>query len=157
LSEENKRVHERVDALTNISQFSEVFWSDKSKAATVAKFQDRMQHVHRLFDKCHAGLSMIWNAMFPLNRVPPTLLALMSNFRNAESVRTLVRNQLLAGVESAFAFVLSQHPSLDLEAIGKADGNISQYFPAVRNPASIVVARLEASSEADDVTGIPHE
>jgi hypothetical protein len=38
LSEENKRVHERVDALTNLSQFNEVFWIDKSKAATIAKF-----------------------------------------------------------------------------------------------------------------------
>jgi hypothetical protein len=69
----------------------------------------------------------------------------------------LVHSQLLAGGESAFAFVLSQHPSLDLEAIAKADGNISQYFSTVRNPATIVVGRLEASSEADDVTGIPHE
>ena len=43
LSEENKRVHERVDALTNLSQFNEVFWTDKSKAAIVAKFQDRVQ------------------------------------------------------------------------------------------------------------------
>jgi hypothetical protein len=60
---------------------------------------------------------MIWKAMFPLNQVPPTLLALMSNFRNAERVRTLVRNQLLAGAETTLAFVLSQHPSLDLEAI----------------------------------------
>ena len=157
LSEENKRVHERVDALTNLSQFNEVFWTDKSKAAIVAKFQDRVQQVHRFFDKCHAGLRMIWKAMFPLNRVPPTLLALMSNFRNSERVRMLVRSQLLAGAESAFAFVLSQHPLLDLEAIAQADGNISQYFPAVRTPASIVVARLEASTEADDTVGIPHE
>jgi hypothetical protein len=42
LSEENKRVPERVDALTNLSQFNEVFWTDKSKVATVAKFQDRV-------------------------------------------------------------------------------------------------------------------
>jgi hypothetical protein len=62
----------------------------------------------------------------------------MSNFRNAERVRALVRIQLLAGAETAFAFVLSQHPSLDLEAIAKADSNINQYFPAVRNPAKLL-------------------
>jgi hypothetical protein len=93
---------------------------------------------------------MIWKTMFPLNLVPPTLLNLMSKFINAKKVRGLVRTQLLAGDESAFAFVLSQHPLLDLEAIARADGNISQYFPAVKNPASMVAARLEISSEAYD-------
>jgi adenosine/AMP kinase len=94
---------------------------------------------------------MIWKAMFPLNPVPPTLLTFMSNFRNAERVRALVRSQLLAGAETTFAFVLSQHLLLELEAISKADDNVSQYFCAARNPASIVVARLEISSEANYV------
>jgi hypothetical protein len=149
LSEENKRVHERVEALTSLSQFNEAFWTDKQKAASIVKFQDRVQQVHRFFDKCYAGLRMIWKTMFPLNSVPPTLLTLMSKFSNAEKVRNLVRSQLLAGAETAFAFVLTQHPSLDLESIAKADVDINQYFPAARDPASIVVARLEISSEAD--------
>jgi hypothetical protein len=157
LSKENKRVLERIDALTNLSQFNEVFWTDKSKTATIAKFQDQVQQVCRFFDKCHAGLKMIWKTMFPLNRVLPTLLALISNFKNAKRVRKLVRCHLLAGAESAFAFVLSQHPSLDLIAIAQADGNISQFFPAVKIPASIVVDRLENSTEVDDTVGIPHE
>jgi hypothetical protein len=157
LSEENKRVHERVEALSNLSQFNEVFWSSKSKAATIVKFQDRVQQVHRFFDKCYAGLRMIWKAMFPLNQVPPTLLALMSNFRNAERVRALVRSQLLAGAETTLAFVLLQHPSLDLEAIAKADADVSQYFPVVRDPASIIVARLEVSSEANYAVEASHE
>ncbi|KAM0856774.1 hypothetical protein ACQ4PT_048851 [Festuca glaucescens] len=102
-------------------------------------------------------LRMIWKAMFPLDPVLPTLLALMSNFRNAERVRALVRSQLLAGAETALAFVLSQHPLLNLEAIAKSDGNVSQYFPAVRDPASIVVARLEISSEANYAVEAFHE
>ncbi|KAK1600867.1 hypothetical protein QYE76_017954 [Lolium multiflorum] len=114
LSEENKRVHERVEVLTDLSQPHDVFWINKSKVAVVAKVQDRVQQVHRFFDKCRAGLTMIWKTMFPLNPAPPTLLTLMSNFRNAARVRALVRSQLLAGAEIAFAFVLAQHPSLDL-------------------------------------------
>ncbi|KAK1613865.1 hypothetical protein QYE76_019382 [Lolium multiflorum] len=156
LSDENKRVHERVEALMKLSQFNEVFWTNKSKVATIAKFQYRVQQVHRFFDKCHAGLRMIWKAMFPLNPVPPTLLAFMSNFRNPERVRALVRSQLLTGAEIAFAFVLSQHPSLDLEAIAKADADVNQYFPIVRDPASIIVARLEVSSEANYAVEAPH-
>jgi hypothetical protein len=49
----------------------------------------------------------------------------MSNIINAERFHTLVRSQLLAGAEIAFAFVLSQHPLLDLEAIAKADGDVN--------------------------------
>jgi hypothetical protein len=60
------------------------------------------------------------------------LLALISNFGNAKRVRELVRFQLLAGAESGFAFVLSQHPSLDLIATTQADGNINQIFPTIK-------------------------
>jgi hypothetical protein len=100
---------------------------------------------------------MIWKAMFPLNPVPPSLLALMSNFKNTERFRALVHSQLLAGAKTTFAFVLSQHPLLDLEAIVKAYGNRSQYFPAIIKPASIVVARLEVNFKANCAVGVPHE
>jgi hypothetical protein len=149
LSEENKRVHERVDALTSLAHFDEVFWKNQSKAATVAKFQDRVHQVHRLFDKVYTGLRMIWKTMFPLNEVPPTLLTLMSKFSNAEKVRRLVRCQLLAGPESTFAFVMSKHPYLDLIAIASADGDVSWFYPAVKVPALIVIERLEDSSKVD--------
>jgi hypothetical protein len=139
------------------SAYSTVFWTDKSKAATIVKFQDRVRQVHRFFDKCHADLKMIRKTMFPLNRVPPTLLALISNFRNAKRVHELVCCQLLAGAKSAFSFVMSQHPSLDLIAIAQADGNLSQFFPVVKTPASIVVDRLENSTKVDDTVGISHE
>jgi hypothetical protein len=157
LSEENKRVHEWVEVLTDLSQAHGVFWTNKSKAAIVAKFQDRVQQVHRFFDKCQAGLKMIWKTMFPLNPTPPTLLALMSNFRNAARVRALVRSQLLAGAKIAFAFVLARHPSLNLEVIAKADADVNQYFSVIRHSASIIVDRLEVSSEANHGAGVPNE
>jgi hypothetical protein len=149
LSEENKRVHERVDALTSLAHFGEVFWKNQSKAATVAKFQDRVQQVHRFFDKCYTGLRRIWNTMFPLNEVPPTLLTLMSKFSNAKNVRSLIHAQLLAGTEIAFALVLSKHPSANLMAIANADGDVNRLYPAVKVPASIVIERLENSSKVD--------
>jgi hypothetical protein len=149
LSEENKRVHERVDALTSLAHFYEVFWKNQSKAATVAKFQDRVQQVHRFFDKCYTGLRMIWKTMFPLNEVPPTLLTLMSKFSNAKKVRKLICSQLLVGAETAFAFVLSNYPSLNLMAIANADGDVSRFYPSVKIPASIVIERLEENSKVD--------
>jgi hypothetical protein len=135
-------VHERVEALTDLSQPRGVFWTDKLKVAVVAKFKDQVQQVHRFFNKCRAGLTMIWKTVFPLNPVPPTFLTLMSNFRNAARVRALVRSQLLAGAETMFAFILSQHPSLDLELIVNADANVRPYYHVIRHPASIIVDRL---------------
>ncbi|KAK1653247.1 hypothetical protein QYE76_071052 [Lolium multiflorum] len=85
-AEENKRSHERVNALAQLSSLDEVFWKDHLKASTIAKFQDRVQQVHRLFDKCYNGLRVIWKMMFPLNAVPPTLLTLMSEFSNAKKI-----------------------------------------------------------------------
>jgi hypothetical protein len=90
LSEDNKRVYEKVDALTDLSQLHDVFWTNKSKAAMVSKFQDRVQQVHSFFDKCREGLTMIWRTMFPLDPAPSTLLTLMARFRNAARVRALV-------------------------------------------------------------------
>jgi hypothetical protein len=157
LSEENKRVHERVEALTDLSQPHDVFWTNKSKAAVVAKFQDRVQQVHRFFDKCRARLTTIWKTMFPFNPAPPMLLTLMSNFRNAARVRSLVQSQLLAGAETTFAFVSAQHPSLDLELIVKADANVHPYYHVIRYPASIIVDKLEVSSETNRGTEVPNE
>jgi hypothetical protein len=68
-----------------------------------------------------------------------------------------VWSQLLAGAETTFAFVLAQHPLLNLKAIAKVDANVNQYFPVVRHPASIIVDRLEVSSEANYGAGVPNE
>jgi hypothetical protein len=107
------------------------------------------------FDKCHAGLRMIWKTMFPLNPAHQILLTLMSTFGN--TVRTLVRSQPLAGAETAFAFVLAQHPLLDLEVIAKADADVNQYFLFVRRQASIIVDRLEVSSKPNYGAEAPNE
>ncbi|KAK1617434.1 hypothetical protein QYE76_022951 [Lolium multiflorum] len=70
-TEENKRIQERVHALTQLSSADEVFWREQAKASTVAKFQDRVQQVQRFFDKVYKALRVIWKTMFPLNAVPP--------------------------------------------------------------------------------------
>ncbi|KAK1570147.1 hypothetical protein QYE76_027236 [Lolium multiflorum] len=65
-AEESKRIHERVNALTQLSSADEVFWREQSKASTVAKFQDRVQQVHRFFDKCDLEL-LYPKVMLPAN------------------------------------------------------------------------------------------
>jgi hypothetical protein len=150
LSEENQRVHERVSALTNLACFDEVFWRNQSKAAIVAKFQDRVQQVHRFFDKCYTGLKMIWKTMFPLNETSSTLLTLMSKFSNVKKIQSLIRSQFIAGAETAFALVLLRHPSTNLMAIANADGNVGHLFAKAKIPAAIAIERLEDSSKVGD-------
>ncbi|KAK1629856.1 hypothetical protein QYE76_004171 [Lolium multiflorum] len=121
-AEENKRIHERVNALTQLSSADEIFWREHSKASAVAQFQDRVQQVHHFFDKCYKGLRVIWRTMFPLNAVPPTLLSLMSEFRNTKKIRDLVRAQVFAGARFTLALVLARYPSANLLTIANAVG-----------------------------------
>ena len=146
--EENKRVHDKIEAMTNLSQPHSTIWTNRSKAAIVAKFKYRVEQVQGFFDKCHANLAMVWKTMFPLDPAPSTLLALMTRFKNPVRVQALIRKELLAGAELAFAFMLARYPTLDLELIAKADVELQQYYPVARRPASIIVARMEAGTEA---------
>jgi hypothetical protein len=90
--------------------------------------------------------------MFMLNEIPPTFLSLMSKFSNGKKARKLVHCHLLVGVETALAFTLSQHPSLDLEAIATSNGDIGHFIPFVKDPDVVLTARLEINSEAYDST-----
>jgi hypothetical protein len=150
LSEDKKRIHERVNALTHLASLEEVFWRNQSKASVIAKFQDRVQQVHRFFTKCHTVLRLTWKIMFPLNAVPPTLLALMSEFGNIRKIRRLVRSQLVAGAQSAFALLLSKHPVIDLMAVANADGDVGHLFERAHIPSTIVTDRLEQSSKVGE-------
>ncbi|KAK1669863.1 hypothetical protein QYE76_058022 [Lolium multiflorum] len=96
-AEENKRIHERVNALTQVISRGD-FLEEHSKASAVALFQDRVQQAHHFFDKYYKALRVIWRTMFPLNAVPPTLLTLMSKFGNTKKIRDLVRAQVFARV-----------------------------------------------------------
>ena len=87
----------RFNALTDLSQPHEVFWSDKLKAAVIVQFDDHVEQVRVFFEKCHVSLATVYRTMFPLNPQPETLLALMAKFKTPAEVRLLVRNQLIAG------------------------------------------------------------
>jgi hypothetical protein len=154
-AEENKRIHERVNALTQLSSSEEIFWREHSKASDVARFQDRVQQVHTFFDKCYKAMRVVWKTMFPLNAVPPTLLALMSEFGNAKKVRELVRAQVFAGARFTLALVLARYPSAGLLSIANATGDLEALYPKVLLPANIVVDRLEEDSRVPEERGTP--
>jgi hypothetical protein len=88
--------------------------------------------------------------MFPLNEVPPMLLTLMSKFSDAKKIQSHIRAQLITGAKTAFALVLSKHPSANLMAIENADGNVGHLFAKANIPTAVAIERLEDSSKVDD-------
>ena len=140
----------RLNALTDMSGPHDVFWTDKSKASIVVRFQERVEQVRKFFEKCRESLAMVNQTMFPLNPQPGSLLALMAKFRNPAEVRRLVRNQLIAGAEVALACVQAVHPTLNMGLVATANPtNLTHYYPLIEGPAAAIVDKLEKSTEAE--------
>jgi hypothetical protein len=72
----------------------------------------------------------------------------MSKFSNTKKIWGLIRAQLIAGAKAAFALVLLRHPSANLMAIANTDGDVGHLLPEAEIPATIVIERLEDSSNA---------
>ncbi|KAK1611472.1 hypothetical protein QYE76_035145 [Lolium multiflorum] len=148
-AEENKRIHEEVEAMTDVAHPNHGLWLHRPKAVVMAKFKYRVGKAHYYFDKFHAHLTMVWNTLFPLDQAPETLSALFTRFKSPERIRQLVRKELLAGAELALASTLACHPSLDLEAVANTEKNLGQYYDAARGPAYTIVSRMESCLEKD--------
>ncbi|KAK1602267.1 hypothetical protein QYE76_037708 [Lolium multiflorum] len=148
-SEENKRIHEKIAAMTDVTHPKHELWSNRSKAVAIAKFEHRVEKVHYYFEKYHAHLSMVWKTMFPLDQAPETLSALFNRFKTPDRIRLLVRKELLAGAELALASVLACHPTIDLEAIANANVRLDQYYSIARHPAYVIISRMETGVERD--------
>ncbi|KAK1680764.1 hypothetical protein QYE76_041612 [Lolium multiflorum] len=148
-AEENKKIHEEVEAMTDVAHPNHGLWLHRPKAVVMAKFKYRVGKAHYYFDKFHAHLTMVWNTLFPLDQAPETLSALFTRFKSPERIRQLVRKELLAGAELAFASILACHPSLDLGAVANTEKSLGQYYDAARGPAYTIVSRMESCLEKD--------
>jgi hypothetical protein len=80
-SEENKRIHEKIATVTNITHPKCGLWSNRSKVVIMAKFEYRAEKIHYYFDKYHAHLTMVWKTMFSLDPSPETLSALFNRLK----------------------------------------------------------------------------
>ncbi|KAK1608517.1 hypothetical protein QYE76_032190 [Lolium multiflorum] len=149
VAEENKKIHEEVEAMTDVAHPNHGLWLHRPKAVVMAKFKYRVGKAHYYFDKFHAHLTMVWNTLFPLDQAPETLSALFTRFKSPERIRQLVRKELLAGAELAFASILACHPSLDLGAVANTEKSLGQYYDAARGPAYTIVSRMESCLEKD--------
>ncbi|KAK1612138.1 hypothetical protein QYE76_035811 [Lolium multiflorum] len=148
-AEENKKIHEEVEAMTDVAHPTQGLWLHRPKAIIMAKFKYRVMKAHYYFDKYYAHLTMVWNTLFPLDQAPETLSGLFTRFKSPERIRQLVRKELLAGAELAFASILACHPSLDLRAVANTERDLGQYYDVARGPAYTVVSRMESCLEKE--------
>ncbi|KAK1629073.1 hypothetical protein QYE76_003388 [Lolium multiflorum] len=148
-AEEDKKIHEEVEAMTDVAHPTHGLWLHRPKAVVMAKFKYRVMKAHYYFDKYYAHLTMVWNTLFPLDQAPETLSGLFTRFKSPERIRQLVRKELLAGAELAFASILACHPSLDLIAVANTERDLGQYYDVARGPAYTVVSRMESCLEKE--------
>ncbi|KAK1606934.1 hypothetical protein QYE76_030607 [Lolium multiflorum] len=120
-AEEDRKIHEEVEAMTDVAHPTHGLWLHRPKAVVMAKFKYRVMKAHYYFDKYYAHLTMVWNTLFPLDQAPETLSGLFTRFKSPERIRQLVRKELLAGAELAFASILACHPTLDLGAVANTE------------------------------------
>ena len=148
-SEEDRKIHEKVEAMTDAAHPKHDLWLHRPKAVVMSKFEYRVEKAHYYFDKFHAHLKMVWSTLFPLDQAPETLSALFTRFKSPIRIRQLVRKELLAGAELAFASVLACHPSLDLRAVANTERSLGQYYDIARGPAYTIVSRMESCLERE--------
>ncbi|KAK1682701.1 hypothetical protein QYE76_043549 [Lolium multiflorum] len=87
VAEENRKIHEEVEAMTDVAHPNHGLWLHRPKAVVMAKFKYRVGKAHYYFDKFHAHLAMVWNTLFPLDQAPETLSALFTRFKSPERIR----------------------------------------------------------------------
>ena len=116
--------------------------------------QDRVQQVGSLVESCRSALSMVHKALFPLDRQPQGLSALLSRFRNGEAAQGFIRSQLVSGAQYALALVRRRHPYLVLTGIervpARPDGeptSLEAYYRDVEGVAVTLVDKLECDTD----------
>ena len=148
-AEEDRRIHEEVEAMTDVAHPTHDLWLHRPKTVIMAKFKYRVMKAHYYFDKYYALLTMVWHTLFPLDQAPETLSGLFTRFKSPERIRLLVRKELLAGAELAFASILACHPTLDLGTVANTERDLSQYYDVARGPAHTIVSRMESCLEKE--------
>jgi hypothetical protein len=78
---EDQRVEARSNALLKLSaQHGSNFWVTPERTRQIVRFQDRAGQVRDFLDFCTKTLFLVYGTMFPRNKMPETLPALMEKF-----------------------------------------------------------------------------
>ena len=97
---------------------------------------------------------MVHKALFPLDRQPRGLSALLSRFCNGEAAQGFIRPQLVSGAQYALALVRRRHPYLVLTGIervpARPDGeptSLEAHYQDVEDATVTLVDKLERDTD----------
>src|SRR5215208_1971788 len=146
---------ERVEARSNVllrlaHDHGSNFWGTPERTRQIVRFQDRALQVRDYLDFCMRTLSLVYGTMFPRNKMPETLPALMDKFRDAPRIHGFVRAQLAAGARFAMIMIKICYPKLDvgqivpkcLEKMSKRKRNFGKYDDIVTPVAEDMMDEL---------------
>jgi hypothetical protein len=129
------------------------FWADRSKAMKLTILQDRIAQAGVLAKTSRTALTLVHEAMFPLNNQPDGLPALLDRFENGDAIYRFVREHLQCGALVALSFVRAHYPEFDLELLktlpptpsGCVD--MDHHYTACRDTADCIARQIITESD----------
>ena len=106
---------------------------------------------------CHVALCNVFNALFPLNRQPEGIFALIKEFSSYSKAKKLVRHQLIAGAKFALAVAKTHYPRIDYSLISRGPKTgpnrqriiMIERYEAAAPAAFALVRQAEEEAEAE--------
>lgn len=155
LAEEKRIVEGELERLTSCSSSS--FWSDLEKSKVLLTLRTRVGQVSGVIGSCHAALCNVFAALFPLNKQPEGIFALVKEFSSYSKAKKLVRHQLIAGAKLALAIAKTHYPRIDYSLVSqgpKIGRNrqriiMTERYEAAAPAAAALVRQVEEESEAE--------
>jgi hypothetical protein len=104
--------------------------------------QDRISQAGALAETSCAALTLIHQAMFPLNDQPDGLPSLLNHFENGEAIYRFIREHLRCGTLVALSFVRAHYPEVDM--------NLVKMLPLTPSGRVEMTAHYSTYKETDD-------
>jgi hypothetical protein len=151
---EARRVNAHIRAAqTHANLIADSFWADQSKALKLMILQDRITQAGIMAETSRSALALVHEAMFPLNRQPEGLPALLDRFENGDAVYSFIREHLRCGALVALSFVRVHYPEVDLELLktlpptpsGRVD--MDPHYAACKATADCIARQIITESD----------
>lgn len=154
-ADEERIVESELERLTSCSSSS--FWADSEKSKVLLTLRTRVGQVSGVIGSCHAALCNIFAALFPLNKQPEGIFALIKEFGSYSKAKKLVRHQLAAGAKFALAVAKTHYPRIDYSLIARGPKTgpnrqrivMIEMYEAAAPAAAALVRQAEEESEAE--------
>jgi hypothetical protein len=142
-----------IAAQTHANSIADNFWANRSKAMKLTLLQDRIAQAGILAKTSRGALALVYEAMFPLNKQPEGLPALLERFENGSAVYSFIQEHLRSGAVVALAFVHAHYPEVNLELLktpplapsGRFD--MEPHYAACRGTADYIARQIITESD----------